>query len=143
MKAEPPKIIVDLMEVLKRSDELDPFGVDPVCAPTGSRVICTPPVLDTDNDWLVFVPDGLRQTAIDFLATSGATNVHGQEAYSDGVCFRHGDVNPILIWDYEAFYRWVTATYWAHRFNLTDKKDRIALFSAVVDRVVPLSDLVL
>lgn len=143
MKNAPPEIITSLMAALKAKADDCPFTPAPICAPTGSRVICTPPVMDTDDDWLVFVPEALSEDAIAFLEGRGATHSEQQDTYPDGVCFRYGEVNPILIWDYDIFYRWVAATYWASRLNLTRKEERTLLFAAVVDGKVPLDDLIL
>lgn len=143
-KTTPPEIIQKLMEYLNAKDDWSILlDYSPFCAPTGSRVICNPPVLNTDNDWLVYVPASLRYNAINFLEDNGATHSEEQDSYPDGVCFRYGDINPILIWDYKIFYRWVATTYWAAKLNLQDKELRTSVFAALVDESVPLNDLIL
>jgi len=143
--SQAPKIISDLLFFLQKEDVKDPFvnTESPMIAPTGSRVICTPPIMDTDDDWLVFVPENLQEKAIDFLYEAGATHSEQQETYPDGVCFRFEEINPVLIWDYQIFYRWVAATYWAQRLNLQDKKERVLLFQSMVDGKVPINSMIL
>lgn len=145
MKRIPPQLIAELVEYLKaeRDEFSRAFEEDPKCAPTGSRVICDPAPTDTDEDWLVFVPDSLRDAACEWLEAHGATHSDEQEVYPDGVCFRLGDLNPVLIWDHNVFYAWVAATYWAAKLNLRDKAERTRLFRALVDHVEPIDDLVL
>lgn len=147
MTSQPPKIIADLMAALKEgavfSQNLSFIQSDPICAPTGSRVICNPPVLDTDDDWLVWVPENLQDFAMRTLEEMGATHSDEQESYPDGICYRCGDVNPILIWDYDVFYRWVAATHYAAKLNLRDKAERTALFAAIVDMSVGIETLIL
>lgn len=138
-----PKVIESLMTLLLAAHDGNPFSGIPMCAPTGSRVICTPPVLTTDNDWLVFVPDELQDIAINFLIDAGATYSEDQEKYPDGVCFHYGDVNPILLWDHKTFYRWVVATYWANKLNLTLKADRILFFQSLVDENAQIDQFIL
>jgi hypothetical protein len=141
MKTQPPKIIYNLIEELKKHHDSNWLEHDPQCAPTGSRVICNPPVLNTDNDWLVFVPDSLQEKAMEFMENQGATHSLTQETYPDGVCYRYGDINPILIWEFEIYYCWVAATYWASKLNLQDKADRTAFFQSLVDYTFPLKAL--
>jgi hypothetical protein len=145
--SQAPKIISDLLaylqtEAAKAHDEFLTID-DPIIAPTGSRVICTPPTMDTDDDWLVWVPEKLQEDAISFLERAGATYSDQQKIYPDGVCFRYEDVNPVLIWDYQIFYRWVAATYWARKLNLQDKKERVLLFQSMVDGRVPIETMIL
>lgn len=113
------------------------------CAPTGSRVICTPPVMETDDDWLVFVPEELAQMSNDFLQNAGATNSAEQEHYPDGVVWWLGTLNIIVLFDHDIYYRWVAATYYAKQMNLLTKEARKEFFGAMIDMRVPLSELVL
>lgn len=139
----PPKLIHDLIEFLNK--DFNKFALDarPQCAPTGSRVICNPPILTTDEDWLVYVPEGLQDKATKFLEDAGATHSLEQEVYPDGVCYRYGDLNPVLIWDWSIYYRWVATTYYASKLNLMSKDERTRMFSALVDSRVPISELLL
>jgi len=141
IKESAPRIVTDLVSHLFGKES--PFDPSPTCAPTGSRVICDPPVMDTDDDWLVFVPCGLQEEALDYLDARGAAHIAKQDQYPDGVCYRYGEVNLVLLWDFACFYRWVATTYWAARLNLRDKAERTSMFAALVDGSVPLESLVL
>lgn len=132
-KTEPPKIVTDLAAALSVKDMPSPFHETCAYAPTGSRRICTPPVMDTDDDWIVYIPMDLSGEAADFLDQAGAQCNDSQMSYNDGVSYRYGEVNLILLWDYQLFHRWVSATYWAAKFNLTDKRDRKDFFQSIVD----------
>lgn len=96
-------------------------------APTGSRYICNPPPIDTDEDWVCLSSDGLRKA----LELAGATVDGDPEKYegmTNFVSWRLGSVNLILT-DCPDFYRlFVAATEEARRQNLMHKPDRIALF---------------
>jgi hypothetical protein len=99
--------------------------------PTGSFVICDPPVLDTDIDvvWLVK----------DFAACSSSLQADGWEIcgeeYSDAdgtfKAWRKENLNYILVTDKNKFAEWIVATNLAKQLNLLNKEDRIALFSVI------------
>ena len=117
--------------------------VQAMCAPTGSRVICTPPVMDTDNDWLVFVPEDVLDFAQEFLAKLDATYSEDQAHYPDGIVYWLGDLNIILLFDYPTFYRWVAATYYARLAGLNSKQARKDFFGALIDMRPPIESLML
>lgn len=96
----------------------------------GSRVTCDPPPTDTDEDWVCLYYDDLES----ILSKSGYTIEGNPEKYdsSDFISYRNGEVNVIVIEDDDLYYRFLTATSLAKRFNLLDKKDRIDLFQAVL-----------
>ena len=101
--------------------------------PTGSRYICEPPVLDTDEDWIVYV-SGM----VEFAATLGKAVPGFEEGESccdcpDFVSIRlPGNINLIAT-DKHWFYRkYVIATEVAKRLNLRAKCDRILLFDSVI-----------
>lgn len=146
MKTTHPPFIAELMAALAMEDKLQ--GLNTFCepataAPTGSKVICTPPVLDTDEDWLIYVPPHLWDFCLAFLERAGAKHSPDQEDYSDGVVYRLGNLNPIILADYDTFYAWVAATHYAQKSNPIAKTERVRMFAALVDRTVPLDDLVL
>jgi hypothetical protein len=99
----------------------------------GSRVTCSPPPVDTDEDWLLLV----RGDPAPSLHTLGFTQDGSPEFYtgSDAGGFRSwrkGDLNLVTTPDPHFFDLFVTATALAKRFNLLVKADRIALFQAVL-----------
>lgn len=103
--------------------------------PTGSRVICSPPPLDTDEDYIAYVSDDAAARAK--LEGLGYT-LEGLPGFYTGNdnggfrSYRKGDVNLITTPDYGFYGLFKTATELARRFNLLDKGDRIALFQAVL-----------
>lgn len=109
-------------------------------AATGSRVICSPPPTDTDEDYVCFHPH--YENAIEKLHSMGFISEGSPEFYTgnDNGRFRslrRNDLNLILT-DQSEFYKlFCSATELARRFNLTDKTDRIALFQAVLYGVGP------
>ncbi len=104
-------------------------------APTGSRVICKPPPVDTDEDWVCF--SHRYQKAIDGLESEGFVSEGHPEFYTGNDrgnfrSLRRGRLNLILTDQLEFFNLFVSATELARRFNLRNKADRIALFQVVL-----------
>lgn len=104
-------------------------------SPTGSRVICTPPPTDTDEDWICFHPQ--HSKAMVALESNGFRSEGNPQFYTgnDRGSFRSlrkGEVNLILTDEREFYDLFVSATELARRFNLTRKSDRIALFQVVL-----------
>lgn len=102
-------------------------------APVGSRVTCSPPPHDTDEDWLVLVYSDPEPA----LRAAGFTQDGSPEFYTgnDAGGFRSwrlGDLNVVTTSEIEFYDRFMTATMLAKRFNLMNKGDRIALFQAVL-----------
>lgn len=100
---------------------------------TGSRVICDPPVLDTDLDVVLLVrseaprfADAVRE---DLEAAGYArTSADSSELGTGFITFRKGDVNLIVTASPELYRRWCVATSCAIALNLRSKSQRIALF---------------
>jgi len=111
-------------------------GLDATCAThrTGSRYICDPPVMDTDDDYIVLAEAGADRAAGRLLKAGFAETSNGNDYPDDGVfmTLRRGDVNIVLTEDREFFGRFVAATEIAKRLNLRHKPDRLALFQAVL-----------
>jgi hypothetical protein len=104
----------------------------------GSRVTCSPPPTDTDQDVLCYVseeawPDLLFD--LELLGWEFDGCEHYANALNEGVGFRsyrNGELNLVLTTDKEFHRRFLAATSIAKRFNLLEKDDRIALFQAVL-----------
>lgn len=101
--------------------------------PVGSRVTCSPPPSDTDEDWLALVSGDPK----DALIQAGFTQDGSPECYTGNDAggfrsWRRGDINIVTTESVEFFDLFMTATYLAKRFNLLIKNDRIALFQAVL-----------
>lgn len=102
-------------------------------APVGSRITCSPPPVDTDEDWLILVIDDPKPA----LDASGFTQDGSPEFYTgnDAGGFRSwrlGDLNVVTTQDGVFYDRFMTATHLAKQFNLLRKVDRIALFQAIL-----------
>jgi hypothetical protein len=99
--------------------------------PTGSRYICNPPVMDTDNDTVILVNgyydwdemlynEGWEDCGTDYDSMDG-----------DFRAYRKGEENYIVTEDEDFFFSYVKATEGAKALNLLNKEDRIKLFAAV------------
>lgn len=111
---------------------------------TGSRYICSPPVLTTDHDFVVLVPDL-------HIANAYMTRLPHWQACSAYPISKPGDlpffawrsidnVNLILISDRIRYDRFCAATELAKFRNLTEKKDRVDLFHIVINGELPTQD---
>lgn len=105
--------------------------------PCGSRVTCSPAPTDTDADYLVQIRDDQEAVgrAVNEMSRAGFIwegNEHYQSAASDFMSWRDGDVNLIVTANPTFASRHRVATALCKRLNLLDKRDRIALFQAVL-----------
>lgn len=120
--------------------------------PCGSRITCNPPPLDTDEDYLLFVDaqyDGMR------LIKDGVTRMYELESYlklngwelggslptditvtipedAQFASWTLGDLNLIITCSPAFYQRHMAATALCKRLNLLEKRDRIAVFQAVL-----------
>lgn len=105
----------------------------PFIVPVGSRVTCSPPPMDTDEDFLVLTSDmdatlkNLQEFGfeLDTTSYSGSTRSYFHS-------LRCGTVNYIVTTNPEWYDAFLTATYICKRLNVLDKTDRIAIFEAVM-----------
>ena len=110
--------------------------------PTGSRVICNPPILNTDEDWVALVRDGEALRGIKKYLIADEWEQCGRD-YEIGpfnnknnnrfVSFRKGEVNLIITDSAVTYDRYKVATRIATRLNLFNKEDRVALFQIIRD----------
>lgn len=108
--------------------------------PTGSRFICDPPVLDSDNDWVILVEDleyaKYKAARLDWYSAGSGYYREGSDHEELGpfVSMRHseGNSNYIFTDDAEFYDRYVAATLLAKKHNLLNKVDRIQLFHTVL-----------
>ena len=105
---------------------------------TGSAVTCDPPVLDTDEDWLVLVEHHDRETIASMLRTGwapcclpGADEYNAEAGHWTFTAWRKGRINLIVTDDQAIYLRSCGATLLAKHLNLLDKQDRVALFRAI------------
>lgn len=107
---------------------------------TGSSVICNPPVLDTDIDFIIY-SDELEELG-EFITKEGysasCTDKEEYQLESEGFkCYRKDNINLIVTNDNDFYVRWVLATKTAKMLNLLRKQDRITLFQAILYGVAP------
>jgi hypothetical protein len=110
---------------------------------TGSRVICNPPPMDTDEDFVVLAR-GEAKDILQFMVDHGYTK-DGGEAYNsskeldDGgfASFRKGTLNYIIVTSPETFHQLRLATELATVMNLQVKEDRIKMFQWFRDDYIP------
>lgn len=108
--------------------------------PTGSSVICDPPVLDTDRDFCVRVRD--LCDAADLLSVAGWCVAYDDPEYKahenseiEFLTARKGkgvSTNLIIYSDILGYQTFLNATVLAKHLNLTEKTDRVFLFKTVL-----------
>ncbi len=103
---------------------------------TGSRVICNPPVLDTDIDFIICERGGGIELHKFLIKNGFNKSCKDDEEYdmeSEGFeCYRKDNINLIITSNYNWYLKWVTATKLAKKLNLLEKEQRIALFKYVL-----------
>lgn len=100
---------------------------------TGSSIICNPPVLDTDIDYVIYTKS---KGLIPWLISKGFISASSED-YSmneDGLftSLRKDKLNLIIVQEYRFYLRWVRATELAKKLNLKEKQQRIDLFSHIL-----------
>lgn len=118
--------------------------IKPLCKkiePVGSRITCNPAPLDTDEDWLVFVPAEEFKLFEEILLHIHSFEFGGSEVHSGGCLlgdpnsfqsYTHGSINVIATASEEFFSKFMEATKEAKLLNLLVKSDRIALFQKIL-----------
>jgi len=111
-----------------------------IIVPVGSRVTCSPPPTDTDEDFLLLVEDmedsvrKLKDIGFDTGMTIQQEHEYVALKNTSGGRFkslRLGDVNYIITQSAFFFDRFLTATHICKTLNVMDKKQRILIFSGV------------
>lgn len=108
---------------------------DYVIVPVGSRRTCNPPPTNTDDDYLVLCSDAKQ--AVRSLKELGFEPPENIEEYvalhtCSFTSLRFGELNFIVTDDVRWFDKFLTASYFAKKYNVTDKKDRIELFDGIM-----------
>lgn len=105
---------------------------------TGSRYICDPPVMDTDEDWILDCSgEGQMKKAERALKSYGFfVKAMADDNYDDisenFTSYNLGHINFILCNNRPFFQKFVLATELAKDLNLVKKDDRIKLFQGVL-----------
>lgn len=99
---------------------------------TGSRYICDPPPMDTDEDYVVQGHVDLTEALVSagFVCGSDHVDEYDNDSYFES--WRKGDFNIIMVYTSGFYDKFVKATEEAKRLNLTDKKGRIEFFQGVL-----------
>lgn len=126
--------------------ELVREGVFKEAFQTGSRYICNPPPMDTDDDYMCLVSslDATHRILTDkgcelggslspVETSSDMTDLIFEADFSDFYSYRKGDINIIITDNTVYFDKFKFATELAKRLNLLKKEDRITLFNGVMN----------
>lgn len=115
------------------------FLTDAFIYPCGSRVTCDPPPIDTDWDFLVLIPEGERRTMQLLTDLEGCgyecetTDKHYQDDMREKfLSFRRDEINLIVTSSKSFVEKHLLATAVCKALNLMVKKDRVALFKAIL-----------
>ena len=106
----------------------------------GSRVTCNPAPTDTDDDWLILIDNHNRMPEIDEKLKEAGFEIGGSAFRSAGCRNEHdffwsytkGELNLIIVGTVDFYIKFMDATKLCAKFNLLNKKDRIALFQYVL-----------
>lgn len=102
---------------------------------TGSSVICHPPVLTTDIDFIIFTKTEteLHKFLIKNDFKQSCSEEEEYDLETEGfTCYRKDNINLIVTISYNWYLGWVKATKLAKKLNLLKKEDRITLFKFVL-----------
>lgn len=122
-------------------DVVEPYRapVLEACWPTGSRYICSPPPVDTDDDTIILVDElplveGME--SIGWKLDVGKSDnpevyTHAPDYGIRWVSYRKGIKNLIYTNDRTYYIKFVAATELAKKMNLVNKADRVKLFQIV------------
>jgi len=108
---------------------------------TGSSVICNPPVLDTDIDFVIKSKDvdiikNYLSCELKFNVLTGEESEANYEGLNIGseyfYSLKKDNINIMLVQDESFFIKWLNATLLAKKLNLLKKEDRITLFQYVL-----------
>lgn len=124
--------------MVKTRTELDLDGIKVVeWLPTGSRYVVSPPVTNTDEDYVVLVEDifeaDVKLEERGFVRpTLEDESDYEQDDRELMFTYRKGDLNLIVVESSDFFNKWSAATYLAKKFNLAKKEDRVLLFKYIL-----------
>jgi hypothetical protein len=100
---------------------------------TGSRIICTPPHLDTDEDFIALEKKDTGEMLRGFgFKQDGNPQFYTGNDNGSFRSFRRGVENVITTPSMVFYEKFCAATAFAKRLNIQRKSDRIALFQLVL-----------
>ena len=102
--------------------------------PTGSYIICSPPVENTDRDILIHVKDVHRvDTELSKQDWELCGKDYPRQEEFGFVAYRKGIYNLIVTSNENYFYLFSQATDLAKKLNLKEKQQRIDLFHYIIE----------
>ena len=111
-----------------------------IIVPVGSRVTCSPPPMDTDEDFLLLV-ENMNDSVVKLFDIGFSPHMTPEQAdeyrnlrSATGGKFaslRFGDINYIITESAFFFDRFLTATHICKTMNVMDKQHRILIFHGV------------
>lgn len=112
-----------LLQLFKNTTNV--FLEDRYVYPIGSKFTCNPPVLNTDEDWMVFLPDGYDTQEFERLGWSHCLN-----GYIDGdfTAMRLGSINAVITKHRDIFENGIKGAKICTKLNLLEKEDRTYVF---------------
>ena len=98
----------------------------------GSRVTCSPPPTDTDEDILLYTTD--KNTLVgDCIEAGFILDGSTHATYpEDFVSLRNGQINLIVTDKNEFFNKFMLATHVCKKLNVMEKHNRITIFQAIL-----------
>jgi len=129
--------------------EFSHLGIDTfylTITPTGSRFNCDPPVMNTDQDYLIYTPcdisqeliaAGYTKTTIDpadlqQMKSTQSIPKKGGNADETFESWRRDDINLIVTLSSEFYHKHKVAGYVCKAMNVRDKDHRIMIYHAVM-----------
>lgn len=104
--------------------------------PTGSRHICFPPPVGTDEDYIVLMTKENESKLLDTWLDYDGDPARIPDIYKENtpafMSFRFGEYNLIVTQSQDFYERFVKATRMAKTLNLLNKKDRVVLFQKIL-----------
>jgi hypothetical protein len=97
---------------------------------TGSTIICSPPVTNTDEDWMFYTKDFLKFEM--FLMEKGFTFGGTYKTYDKFHSYKKDKLNFLITGDIDYYDKFQEATTLATKLNLKEKKQRVTLFAYVL-----------
>lgn len=95
----------------------------------GSRHVCTPPVMHTDEDWAVLDNSGAVAT---YMQNNGWIVGGSYRQVSAFTSYKKGDQNVIIMKTKNIYDKYKTATDIVKSLNIRDKKKRIDMYNRIV-----------
>lgn len=101
---------------------------------TGSTIICSPPVINTDEDWMFYTKDMSNFSY--YLITNGFQIGGSVGENANWYSYKKDKLNFLLTNDIDYYDSFEEATKVATKLNLKDKQQRITLFNYILNGTI-------